>query len=89
MSKLLLEVFEVMVRNDFSDDWGYDVFRSEANEPDDVRQTIYKKNGVQVNVCQYWNYFEILGLERDQFDKVKDIYQSYITLKKRLVAFNK
>lgn len=35
---------------------------------------IYKKNGVRIEICPYYEYFEVFGLTCEEFEEVKEYY---------------
>lgn len=40
------------------------------NTAGDDMQTIYNKNNVIIDYCPYWEYIEIFGLEKDNYNEV-------------------
>ena len=40
----------------------------------DPMETIYKDDSIKIFGCYYYSYFEVFGLSRDDFDKLKDYY---------------
>ena len=38
----------------------------------DEKKTLYSKDGVVVEICYYWEYFEVLGLPNDQCVELLD-----------------
>lgn len=79
-----LKIFEIMVKSD-DGFWGYSVFNNETDDENDERVTLYNRDGVKLLVCHDWGYFEILGLEREEYMKVKEAYQSFVKLRKKLI----
>lgn len=46
---------------------------------DQVR-TIYNKNGLTINICDRWSYFEVVGLSDEEFRKLEYYYNHLISL---------
>ena len=42
--------------------------------------TIYNKNGLTINICDRWSYFEVVGLNDDEFRKLEYYYNHLISL---------
>lgn len=40
----------------------------------DVMDTIYHKDGLTVDICYGWEYFEVFGLSDDEFNELKRFY---------------
>ena len=40
----------------------------------DPMGTIYKDDSIKVLGCYHYSYFEVFGLSRDDFDRLKDYY---------------
>lgn len=40
----------------------------------DTMSTIYDEDGLTIDVCYYWSYFEIFGLTDEEFDELKKFY---------------
>lgn len=40
----------------------------------DHMATIYEDDSIEILGCYYYSYFEVFGLSRDDFDKLKDYY---------------
>lgn len=40
----------------------------------DNMTTLYKKGGLQIDICYFWSYFEVFGLSDLQFDELLDYY---------------
>lgn len=79
----LIELFNLMVESDADDiDFGkgYQVFDCESWDVNDVRRTLYNKNGVKLMVCHSWRYYEILGLASSDYEKLKKAYEAYTSL---------
>lgn len=46
------------------------------NTAGDEMETIFSENGLTVDVCYGYSYFEVFGLEPNEFEKVKDWYNT-------------
>ena len=42
----------------------------------DPMATIYDDNGIQVDICFYYEYFEVFGLTKDEERRLEKFYQS-------------
>ena len=40
----------------------------------DTMTTIFKENGITVDICYDWAYFEVFGLSREEFEEVYEFY---------------
>ena len=38
-------------------------------------ETIYDEDGLQVDICYHWAYFEVFGLSEAQFSDLKMFYR--------------
>lgn len=36
--------------------------------------TIYDEDGLQIDICYHWSYFEVFGLSDSEFDDLLDYY---------------
>lgn len=52
----------------------------------DEMVTIYDKDGLTVDICYYWEYFEVFGLSMSEFQLLEDFYE---TLRKEVRAKEK
>jgi hypothetical protein len=44
----------------------------------DPTHNIYDKNGLIINVCYEYSYFEVIGLSDEEFGKLEDYYNNLI-----------
>lgn len=42
----------------------------------DVMTELYNKNGIKVDICYRYSYFEVFGLNDNELDEVFDYYDS-------------
>ena len=42
----------------------------------DPMYNLYNKDGLRIDICYYWEYFEVFGLSTDEFDELYDYYES-------------
>lgn len=42
----------------------------------DPMETVYNKNGLMIDICFKWAYFEVFGLTPNEFDELKKFYDS-------------
>jgi len=40
----------------------------------DYMENIYNKNGIQIDICYYWSYFEVFGLTLEEWEEIKNFY---------------
>lgn len=50
----------------------------------DYRETVYEEDGIEVLVCYYWDYVEVLGISDEEFRAISTIKGSSRHLKKHL-----
>ena len=41
----------------------------------DPTETIYRKDGVTIDICVRYSYFEVFGLSRKEYDELKAYYK--------------
>lgn len=41
----------------------------------DRMTTIYDKDGLTIDICYGWSYFEVFGLSYDEFKKLEEYYK--------------
>lgn len=46
----------------------------------DQMETIYDKDGVKIDICRYWGYFEVFGLTDEEFAEVESFYRDRASL---------
>lgn len=66
-----------------SDLLGMQVFDCESLVGDE-RECVYSENGIEVLVCYYWNYVEVLGISDEEFKAISTRKGSFTHLKKHL-----
>lgn len=42
----------------------------------DILETIYDQNGLQIDICYHYSYFEVFGLSKEEFKELRDFYKS-------------
>lgn len=40
----------------------------------DSMTTIFDEDGLQIDICYHWEYFEVFGLNREEFQELKKYY---------------
>lgn len=40
----------------------------------DIMNTIYRKNGLTIEICYNWAYFEVFGLTPAEFEELENFY---------------
>jgi len=54
--------------------WGMQVFNVRGNDDEALLQLVYNRQGVSIYVCEYWGYYEILGLIPEHFEILQNAY---------------
>ena len=68
-----LEKAKEIIKENFSSfDCG--LFNSRNLVGDDMA-TLYEEDGLQIDACYGWSYFEVFGLTDDEFGELKDFYK--------------
>lgn len=47
-----------------------------SNIVGDSTNTIYDENGLMIDICYYWEYFEVFGLSNEDFNELEKFYNS-------------
>ena len=42
----------------------------------DTMETLYDSNGLTIDICYFWAYFEVFGLTEEEFDILERFYNS-------------
>ena len=71
MNKKLEIAKKVIKDNFYSADCG--IFKS-RNISGDPMITIYKKDGLTIDICYHYSYFEVFGLSDDEFKILEEYY---------------
>jgi hypothetical protein len=50
----------------------------------DYRETVYEEDGIEVLVCYYWDYVEVLGISDEEFKAISTRKGFLTHLKKHL-----
>lgn len=48
------------------------------NTAGDSTNIIYAENGLMIDICYYWEYFEVFGLSNEDFNELEKFYNSLI-----------
>lgn len=71
MSKL--EIAKQVIRENYTHhDCGIYSTRNIVGDP---MYTIYDKDGLTIDVCDYYEYFEVFGLSNEEFVELKKFYR--------------
>jgi hypothetical protein len=46
------------------------------NVSGDLMGTIYDENGLRIDICVYYGYFEVFGLTDEEFEELERFYNS-------------
>ena len=76
MTKEVEKVKEVIKNN--IEDASYGIFDC-RNIVGDPMETIYDEDGVRIDICRNWEYFEVFGLTNEEFAEVKSFYEGLIS----------
>ena len=49
---------------------------STRNNAGDPMMTVYDKDGLTIDVCSAYGYFEVFGLSEEEFDELEKFYNS-------------
>lgn len=72
MSNLLEKAKEIIKETISDADCG--IFCS-RNTVGDTMTTIYDEDGLRIDICYYWSYFEVFGLSVDEFKELQKYYE--------------
>lgn len=76
MTKAVEKVKAVIAHN--IEDALYGIFDC-RNIIGDPMETIYDENGVRIEVCRNWGYFEVFGLSEQEFGEVESFYEDLVS----------
>jgi hypothetical protein len=69
-----LDIAKKIIKENYKDaDCG--IFDS-RNIVGDWTTNIYNDNGLTIDICYEWNYFEVFGLSDDEFNELEKFYYS-------------
>lgn len=69
-----LDIAKKIIKENYKDaDCG--IFDSQ-NIVGDWMTNIYNDNGLAIDICYRWSYFEVFGLSDDEFNKLKEFYNT-------------
>ena len=60
-----------------------------VNLAGDTMTTIYNEDGLTIDICYEWRYFEVFGLNDEEFEKLKEYYNGLTIIKDLLDFFKK
>lgn len=67
-----LEKAKEIIRENF--EWGDCGIFSSRNTVGDPMENVYNKDGLIVDICPMYSYFEVFGLSEDEFDELAEYY---------------
>lgn len=76
MTKEVEKVKEVIKNN--IEDASYGIFNCH-NIVCDPMETIYDEDGVKIDICRNWEYFEVFGLTNEEFAEIEFFYEDLIS----------
>ena len=67
-----LEIAKMIIRKHFTEaDCG--IFNC-RNCVGDTMENLYEKNGLSIDICREWQYFEVFGLSKVEFEELEKYY---------------
>ena len=76
MTKAVEKVKEVIKNN--IEDASYGIFDC-RNIVGDPMETIYDGDGVRIDICRNWEYFEVFGLTNEEFAEIESFYEDLVS----------
>lgn len=73
MNKTNLEIAKEIIKENF-DKGDCGIFDS-RNICGDFMENLYCHNGLQIDICYDWAYFEVFGLTDEEFLELEDFYK--------------
>jgi hypothetical protein len=68
-----LDIAKKIIKENFkSADCGIFNCRNWAGDP---MTNIYSSDGLRIDICYYYAYFEVFGLSEEEFDELKEYYK--------------
>lgn len=46
------------------------------NDSGDHMFSLYEEDGLEINICYYYEYFEVIGLSDEEFNELTEYYES-------------
>jgi hypothetical protein len=74
-SKLIFYKIKIIQKN--IQDARCGIFNS-PNIAGDIMSAIYEDDEIAIDICYYWNYFEVFGLSDDEFKSLEAYYESLL-----------
>lgn len=69
-----LEIAKKVIKEYFNE--GQHGIFNNRNIAGDQMTTLYNKDGLTVDICFYYEYFEVFGLSSSEFKELKEYYSS-------------
>ena len=76
MTKAVEKVKEIIKKN--IEDASCGIFNC-RNIVGDPMETIYDEDGVKIDICRNWEYFEVFGLTNEEFAEIESFYEDLIS----------
>ena len=77
MEKTNLEIAKEIIKEHI-EDARYGIFNC-RNIVGDPMKNIYNKNGLIIDICYCWEYYEVFGLAESEFSELAQFYQELIS----------
>lgn len=70
-----LDIAKKIIKENFeSADCGIFNCRNWVGDP---METIYASDGLTIDICYYYSYFEVFGLSEEEFDELEKYYNEF------------
>ena len=69
-----LEIAKKIIKDNY-DEGNCGLFDT-RNMVGDHMTNLYNKNGLRIDICYQWSYFEVFGLDNDEIEKLLLFYDS-------------
>lgn len=78
IGELKLELAKRIILRNFEDGM-FGLFDTE-NTVGDPMETLYDEQGLRIDICKGYGYFEVFGLDEDQFEELEYCYKTLVKL---------
>lgn len=53
------------------------------NYAGDEMETVYDQDGLVIDICWFWEYFEVFGLSEEEFSELRSFYNEKLRARRR------
>ena len=71
-----LEKAKEIIKGNFK--WGDCGIFNSRNTVNDPMENIYHKDGLTIDICYFYGYFEVFGLSEEEFSELVDYYRQLV-----------